>query len=306
MQRAFFGKVILLSVSAGIFLTACGQPAGNMNSNSATMNANSANSNANSSNVNASANTNLTSSAVTVEAKEPEQYQAKVTLKLEATGEGQAATLPAITANVARNSGERMMEFTLPNGEKVVYLDKAGTNYLILPNKKQYAELNKESLGFEVRRMLMPEQIVNQVKTMPGVQRVGEENVNGRQVVKYSYSGTANTQTQAGKVSTESFILVDKETGLPIRSETVSQSQTGGNVQGYKGLRFVTDMTDIKTTVEPTMFALPADYQKIDSEQVKAQVNLIFNAVTMLVGQALKQTQTNPMPANAPTATPAQ
>lgn len=302
MQKAFFGKMILLSVSSGIFLTGCGQPAGNMNSNSATMNANSANANANSANMNANANTNMTTSSATVEAREPETYRAKVSLKLEATGDSQNASLPGVTANVARSGGERMMEFSLPNGEKVVYLDKAGTNYLLLPNKKQYAELNQESLGFEVRRMLMPEQIVNQVKAMKGVQLVGEENVNGRQVIKYSYSATANTQTKAGTVATDSFILVDKETGLPLRSETISQSQSGGNVQGYQGLRFVTDMTDIQTTVDSAMFTVPTDYQKIDPEQVKAQVNLIFNAVTMLVGQALKQAQPN---MNQPGASPA-
>lgn len=308
MQRAFFGKVVILSVSSGIFLTACQPQAGNMNSNSVNRITNGAISNANSSNMNANVMTNsTTSSSVTVEAKEPEQYQAKVSLKLEASGDNQAQTMPTVTANVARNSSDRMMEFALPNGEKAVYLDKAGTNYIIFPNRKQYAELDKESLGFEIRRMMMPEQMVNQVKGMPGVQRIGEENVNGRQVVKYSYSGAANTQTQAGKVNTESFILVDKETGLPLRSETVSQSQNGSNVQGFSGLRLVTDMSDIKTTADPALFALPTDYQKISPEQVKSQVNLIFNAVALLLGQVLKQgqQQTAPSPMASPTAAPA-
>ncbi len=297
MRVTFFGKAVVLSGSVGFLLTGCQPQAINTNVNLANANANVVNSSANSSNTNANANMNTTTSSVTVETKEPEKYQAKVTLKLEAAGENQTTALPTITANVARNSSERMMEFALPNGEKVIYLDKAGTNYLILPNRKQYAELNKDSLGFDVRRMLMPEQIVNQVKSMQGVQRIGEENVNGRTVIKYSYSGTANTQTNAGKVSTDSFILVDKETGLPLRSETVSQTQTGANVQGYKGLRLVTDMTDIKTSVEPTLFTLPTDYQKIDSEQVKAQTDMLFNAVTLLLGQALKQVQ----PMNSPT-----
>ncbi len=297
MRIILIGKAVCLSI--GVLLAGCQSQAVNTNVNlvNANANANVVNSNVNSSNMNANANMNTTTSSVAVEAKEPEQYQAKVTLKLETAGENQTTALPAITANVARNSSERMMEFALPNGEKVIYLDKAGTNYLILPNRKQYAELNKDSLGFDVRRMLMPEQIVNQVKAMQGVQRIGEENVNGRAVIKYSYSGTANTQTNAGKVSTDSFILVDKETGLPLRSETVSQSQTGANVQGYKGLRLVTDMTDIKTIAEPTLFAMPTGYQKIDSEQVKAQTDMIFNAVTLLLGQALKQAQ----PINSPT-----
>lgn len=300
MQRFVFFTAVLFS---GILVfTGCQPQAGNMNANMANTNANVSNSLTNTANSNA-ANANTVSS-VTVETKEPEQYSAMVALKMEATGENNTAQLPAIGANVARNGADRRMEFTLPTGEKIVYLDKNGTNYAIFPNRKQYAELNQESLGFEVRRLLMPEQIVNQVKAMQGVQRVGEENVNGRAVVKYAYSGTANTQTQAGNVATESFILIDKETGLPLRSETVSQSQTGGNVQGYKGMRFVTDMSDVKTTVDPTLFNPPTDFQKIDAEQVKAQANLIFNAVAALLGQAMKQAQPNPSPMASPSGSP--
>ena len=196
------------------------------------------------------------------------------------------------------------MEFALPTGEKVIYLDKGGINYVILPNRKQYAELTKDALGFEVRRLLMPDQIVTQVKAIPGVRLVGEETANGRPVVKYAYSGAANTQTQAGTVSTESFVLVDKETGLPVRSETVSQSQSGANVQGVSGVRMVTEMTDLKTTPDPNIFTLPTDYAKIDPEQVKAQANLIFSAVAALVGQAMKQAQA-PAVTSSPTSTPA-
>jgi hypothetical protein len=191
------------------------------------------------------------------------------------------------------------MEFTLPTNEKIIYLDKGGMNYLILPNRKQYAELTKEALGFEVRRLLMPEQIVQQVKAIPGVRLVGEETANGRTVVKYAYSGAANTGTQAGNVTTDSYILVDKETSLPVRSETVSQSQSGANVQGVNGVRMVTEMTDITTTPDTTIFTLPSDFQKIDAEKVKEQANLIFSAVAAIIGQAMKQAQA---PAPSPSA----
>jgi hypothetical protein len=254
--------------------------------------------------INTNSNAN-TASASTITTAEPEQYQANVRLTLETLGESTKASLPTLGATVARSGADRVMEFSLPNNEKVIYLDKGGMNYIILPNRKQYAELSKEALGFEVRRLLMPEQIVNQVKSIPGVRLVGEETVNGRQVMKYAYSAAANTQTQAGTVATESHILVDKETGLPVRSETVSQSQSGGNVQGVSGLRVVTEMTDIKTSPDPNIFMLPAEFQKIDSEQVKAQANLIFNAVAAVVGQIVKQASSAPAPATSPTMSPA-
>lgn len=313
MRDKLFAKTAFFTIlTATLALTGCQPPTANTaNANSSNAGGNTANS-ANTNSNSANANIGGPVSSVPVETKEPEQYQAKVTIKFEATGTNQTSQLPALSANVARSSTDRVMEFVLPTNEKIVFLDKAGTNYLILPNRKQYAVLDKDSLGFDVRRMMMPEQIVNQAKAMPGVQKIGEENVNGRPAVKYSYNATTNTQTQAGQVSTDSFILIDKETGLPLHTETVAQSQTGANVQGYKGLRLVTDMSDIKTTPDAAMFNLPTDFQKIESEQVRSQVDLLFNAVTLIIKQALQQAQqpnANPAPANssanAPAAPPA-
>ena len=300
MPKLSFAKPILLSVllSAVVFSIGCQPQTSTTNANLVNTNANIANSFANGSNTNS---TNMNSSVSSaIETREPEQYEAKVLLKLEAVGDQQKTTLPTISANVARNGTERRMELTLPTGEKVIYLDKAGTNYAILPNRKQYAELNQETLGFDVRRMLMPEQIVQSVKGLQGVQLVGEEQMNGRAVMKYRYGSVANTQSQAGQVATESFLIVDKETGLPLRSETVLQSQSGGNVQGFKGISIVTEMSDIKTTVDPAMFAPPTDFQKVEAEQVRSQANLIFSVVGQLIGQMMNQAK----PASSPMASP--
>ncbi|HVE59218.1 MAG TPA: hypothetical protein VNB22_20510 [Pyrinomonadaceae bacterium] len=285
-----------------LMLVGCQPDTSNVNTNRVNTNVNL--SNTFNGNTNSNANVSSVNSDSTIsETKEPDQYQATVQLKLEATSDKNAASLPAISANVARSAADRRMEFNLPNGDKIVYLDKDGTTYVLLPNRKQYAVLDKESMGFEVRQLMMPEQIVNQVKAIKGVERVGEENVNGRTVIKYRYGAVTNTQTQAGQVQTESFLLIDKETGLPLHSETVSQSQNG-NVQGYQGLRIVTEMSNIKTETTPDLFAVPsADYQKIDSAQVKSQVELIFNAVGLLLKNTLNSAQ-NSQNSNTNTAVP--
>ena len=255
------------------------------------------------SNTNVNANANTISTTTTITTSEPNEYQANVKLTLETTGGEQNTATQPIGAMVARSGADRVMEFVMPTGEKVIYLDKGGMNYIILPNRKQYAELTKDALGFEVRRLMMPDQIVQQVKAIPGVRLVGEESLNGRPVVKYAYSGTANTQTQAGTVATESYILVDKETSLPVRSETVSQTESGANVKGVSGLRMVTEMTDIKTTPDPNIFTLPTDYAKIDPEQVKAQANLLFQTAAAIIGQVIKQAQA-PAPSPSMSASP--
>jgi hypothetical protein len=282
---------LLVAFTASLF-AGC-QPTANSNV------AVSSNSNTRTTTTNTTVNANSAPTS-SIDAKEPDKYQAKVDVSFEAISETQSSVLPTISAIVARSGPDRRMELALPGGEKVIYLDTADKNYIILPNRRQYAELSRETLGFDVRRMLMPEQIVNQVKMVQGVQQVGEETVNGRKATKYRYAATTNTQTQAGQVGTESFFLVDTETGLPLRSETVSQSNTGGNVQGYKGARIVTVMSDIQLQPDQALFTVPTDYSKIDPEQVKAQANLIFSAVAAFVGQAMQQNQ----PAASPTRTP--
>jgi len=292
---SFYAVAFLFGVL--MFSAGCGSQAGivNVNTASASNSSNTVATNLNSNSV----NSNAARSAC--EAAEPTQYQATVTVKIETLGDQHVAAWPALSAKVARNSSDRRMEFMMPAGGRVVFLDKAGTNYLILPEKKQYAELNKESLGFEVRRMLMPEQIVTAVKGVSGMERVGEEKFNGRDALKYRYSATANTQTNAGNVDSESFLLVDKETGLPLHSETVARSQTGANVQGYSGMRVVTDISDITTATEPGIFDQPASYEKIDASQVRAAVDMTFNALAAVLSQAMRQSH----PADSQTGTPA-
>ncbi len=289
MQRRKFQYFSIFSAVSifSFFLVGCGDQAVSTNINLANSRTTAANSTFNSANT-TSVNGNAAPLVVT-ESREPGQYQAAVTIKLETAGAQQNVTSPTFTANVARSGADRRMEFALPAGGRVVFLDKGEAHYLVLPEKKQYAELNRESLGFDVRRMLMPEQIVEQVKNIAGMQRVGEETYNGRDVIKYRYAAGTNTQTRAGQVDTESFLMVDKLTGLPLRSETVSQSQ--GEVQGYKGLRIITEISDIRTETPPELFAVPTDLQKIDSAQVRTQVDIIFNSVALLIGQIMKQGQ---------------
>ncbi|HEX9962534.1 MAG TPA: hypothetical protein VGB00_16485 [Pyrinomonadaceae bacterium] len=297
---------LLLTIAAGLTL-GCGAPVTNSNSNTAISNSSNLNININSNANLTNVNTNTPTSGASVETKEPDVYTATVTLKLETMGD-QKMAVPSMQANVARNGEDRRMEFSLPGGEKLIYLDKGGKQFVISPNRRQYAELTKEALGFEVRRLLMPGEIVNQVKNIKGVERVGEEQMNGRAVIKYRYGATANTGTQAGQVNTESFVYVDKETSLPLRSETVSQSQ-GGNVQGVSGIRIGTEMSNITTTADASLFAEPTDYKKVEPEEVKQQVNLVFSAAMAIAGQLMRSAQpptTTASPANpaAPTTTP--
>ncbi|HEV8160628.1 MAG TPA: hypothetical protein VGP58_16475 [Pyrinomonadaceae bacterium] len=230
-----------------------------------------------------------------IETGEPNQYSA--TMQLSARTTGRNMSLPSITANVAREGEKRRISFNLPNNEQVVYLNLSGTRYLILPNRKQYAEVSPEAVGFDVPRLMMPDRIVDYLKGREGFERVGEEQFNGRAVVKYRAAGTARTNSPAGQVSAESFTYVDKETGLPVRAEF--ESQAGGSVQGVDGLKTVIEMRDIKTETAPALFEVPAGYNKITEEQVRQQFNAVTQTITAVAG-ALLNTLNAPKPAASP------
>jgi hypothetical protein len=285
--HTYFG-VTTVTLSLAVMLSGCGAPPQTA--------VNTANTNVNS-NVSAS-NTNLTATNTSSpQFAEPESYQGVISLKLEAVGQQQqTTTMPPLEAIVARSGPDRMMQFTLPTNEKIIYVEKGDQNFIVLPSRRQYAELDEQALGFEVRRLMMPEQIAQQLKALPNVVSAGEEVVNGRTVQKYVYGASTNTGTQAGTVTTESYFLIDKETGLPLRSTTSSQSTSGGNVQGVQGIRLVTEMRDLKITPDPNVFDVPTDYQKLDPEQVKAQANLIFNAAAAVIGQLMNQANAAPSP----------
>lgn len=286
MNNLFQTKNILLLVAAAVF-TACQPPTTttvNVNSaNAVNKNVNSSNANTNSTN----ANSNAGSTTSAVEASEPQQYQGTVTLKLETGGGDKKTSLPPIAAQVARSGDNRRMEFTLPGGEKVIYLDLNGKQLVVSPQRKQYAELDKESLGIDVRRLLTPAQIVSQVKGMKGVERVGEEKYNGRDAVKYQYNSMTETKTTVGNVETASVIYVDKETGLPLHSETSSASQNS-SVNGINNLRLVTEMTNLQTTANAALFVEPTDYQKVASEQLRQQLDVIFKVAGTFIGQMMQ------------------
>ena len=290
MKKLFRVRNILLVVAA-FSLTAC-QPTTTTTTNATANGANQTTVGTTTANGNGNTtvdNSNLTVAApgTTVEANEPQEYQATVALKLEAAGDDKKTALPPITAQVARSGDNRRMEFALPNSKKIIYLDLGGKQLIVSPQRKEYAELNKESLGMDLRRLLTPAQIVSQVKAMKGVERVGEEKYNGRDAVKYQYNAITATNSKAGNVNTESVIYVDKETGLPLHSETVSASQKN-SVNGINNLRVVTEMTNLQPTADANLFAEPTDYKKVAPEEIRRQLDALFKVAGTFIGQMIQ------------------
>jgi hypothetical protein len=230
----------------------------------------------------ATANANLSPAPASISAaREPEKYRATLVFSAETEGGEKTIGIPSLSAEVARNGADRRVAFKLPDGSDLIYLEKDNLHIVIAPSRKQYAELTPEATGFQLQKMMTAGQIVSYLERLKGVERVGDDTMNGRSADKYRYANTTNTSTTAGQVNTEAFFYVDKETGLPLRADI--SSAASGDVHGIKGARIVAEMRDISTTVDDSLFEVPAGMNKVPPEQVRAQIDSFTNTVAALI-----------------------
>jgi len=301
-------KVLFASAAVAAALAAAACQQGTETNNAANSNSGNTNSTVN---VNSANSANMTTSTITtntgqtIEAKEPDKYSATVVINAAATGQKQ--TSGQLQINVARNGSDRRysVDTKLPGVGEIVYMEKGDKHYVIFPARKQYAELTQDMTGVQMDavRSMTPGQIVAFVERQQGVERVGDETLNNRPVTKYRVAGRTQTQTSAGQVQGETYIYVDKETGLPLRVEGFGTST--GNVQGVSGGNLVAEMQDLKTDVDPSQFELPQGYSQITPEQVKQYAAQAAAFTQTIMGFINSQQQQGAVPALTPTPTPA-
>jgi hypothetical protein len=292
MRRSIFLYFIAI-VGFGSMAAGCAAPpVANTNTN---MNMSA---NTNSAPVNANTNS-APESLAAISAREPDKYRATLTFSAE-TGSGEKTIgIPTLSVAVARRGDDRRVAFKLPDGSDLIYLDSDSHHYVLLPTRKQYAELTQEAVGFQIQRLMTPGQLVRYLEKLKGVERVGEEPLNGRTAIKYSYSSTVNTQSQAGEVKNQAYVYVDKETGLPLRSELTAEAS--GNVKGMKSAKIVAEMHDISTDVDASAFTVPANLSKIPPEQVRAQIDAVTSTAAAVIKTLLANMNATPSITPPPT-----
>ena len=251
------------------------------------------------------ANANTATAPSTLAAREPDRYSATLVFSAQTEGGEKTIGIPTLSAQVAKNGPDRRLQVKLPDGSDLIYLDHNGTPYAILPARKQYAELTPKATGFQLHKLMTPGQVVAYLERLQGIQFVDEEQQSGRTALKYRYQRTSQTKTSAGDVKTDSFIYIDKDTGLPLRAEIFSEAS--GNVQGVKAAAFVAEMRDINTEPDLSLFEVPTGYNKIPEAQVRQQVDAIKNTVTAGLLSLLTNMSSSaaPPPSPTPTVSPA-
>ncbi len=288
--------ISLLAISLLAFASACQRVDTNANTNTGlTANANTA-----------IANANLSPGQPTVNtAREPEKYRAVLVFSAETEGGQKTIGIPSLSAEIARNGADRRVAFKLPDGSDLIYLEQGNQHIAIMPGRRQYAELTPEATGIQLQKLMTPGQVISYLEKLKGVERVGDDIMNGRPADKYRYALSTNTSTSAGQVNTEAFFYVDKETGLPLRVDITSEATE--DVKGVKGAKIVAEMRDISTNVEDSLFQVPAGLDKVPPEQVRAQINAFTNTVAALAKALLSNMNTATSTASpSPTPSPVQ
>ena len=243
------------------------------------------------SNINANANANQSATANSNAApadaqspfstREPDRYSIKMII----SGEAQVNNQQGNTQweiDFSRMDASRRWSVKVPGiNQEVIYLERPGLKYLILPARTQYVELTPDALGFPLGSLLTPSAMMERLKSRPH-ENLGPEPVNGRPATKYKFAGAANTGTQAGTIQADSIVYIDDETGLPLRADLSAVATSGSNARG------VLETRDIHLNPDPALFDVPTGYKKVTAEELKQQIQnfvILLRAIAPYLGQ---------------------
>jgi hypothetical protein len=225
-----------------------------------------------------------------------------MTVTARGTINNQQRSTPELQFEFSRLGNDKRWAFNLPSIGEVTYLEKAGLKYLIIPSRSQYVELRPEELGFNLPELMTPSAAIEQLKSRTQYETLSTETINGRTATKYRFAGAANTGTQAGTVQADSFVYVDQDTGLPLRSEINTSASSGANAE------IVTETRDIQLNPDPSLFEVPAGLRKVTTQEMKQQVQNFVSAVRIFAEfmrqQGGQPTATGQPAAPSSTATP--
>ena len=258
-RRTFTASLIMLaSVALG-----CSEPSKGTNANS---------SGGSSQTPGANANTGSRATSrqpATIDIKEPERYSVAMTISIqENASEARIGMLPQQQLSLAKLGADRLWTFVFPAPlGQIAYLEKSGLKYLVLFERKQYAELSADAMGFLLGDVLMPHSIAERLKAGQ-YEKLGLEPVNGRTGIKYRVTGVGGASSQ-----TDGVIFVDQETGLPLRSELNAAAPSGTKS------RVIVEVRDVQLNPDRAQFDVPVGMKKVTAQEARQQIESFASAI---------------------------
>jgi hypothetical protein len=240
--------VLIPVLIAGIILSGCGksapQPA----------------------NTNSSSNTPVLLSSPPYSTREPDRYQAILVTHGTADGPNSALFSNALAGSkglVARMGTSSRQDFQFAGSDVSLITNEQGT-YLVLPAKKLYASTAKQSTtsgtGEQPDTGVAPSTTLVMPTLGSAYEKIGPEQLNGRAAVKYRIRYDDNRVN-------ETYVWVDDELKMPIRTETNSVSSDGSRT-GY-----VTEFTEISTNPDPSLFKIATDFKSVTHDELIAALH---------------------------------
>ena len=212
----------------------------------------------------------VSSSTPPFSTKEPERYQATRAITVVETN-GTVSKTRTSNVLIARDGLQRRDEYEAGTLGSVVYLETVAGGFVLLPKAKLYARVDELStdgdpgqLAVEAE-MMSPDYLLHESNSSPQYQKLGREMIAGRMTTKYRV-------TASSMAKTESFIWVDETLGMPIASQS---SSTEAGIS----MRVSMEMSNVSTEVDPSMFALPADYRQVAASQIRDMISTGMGSV---------------------------
>jgi hypothetical protein len=196
--------------------------------------------------------------------KEPTTYEATriITYSLTSPKSGVSEQPHVDRILLARDGEQRREEYEAGALGSIVFLENVNGRFIILPQQKLYADANQSNASEESElqveaELMSPDFLLHESNLPTQYQKLGPETVAGRLATKYRVMSSASGST----ASHEGLIWIDETLGMPIATQYTSTSENDS-------IHVSMELQNIRTTVDPQTFALPADYRKVDLSQI--------------------------------------
>ena len=177
--------------------------------------------------------------------KEPDRYRAtRITSTQTAKGEAH------ITKTFIAKDGVMRRQESGTGAHQTIYLDRPEGRFVLSVAEKVYADLTTTDVVPQ-EEDITAEWMVSADTGPTSYHKLGVEVVGGRKAQKYRI--TVNTPASGNVIVNETFLWIDEEWQMPIRSE----------IKGSDGVSITTELTDVALDVDNGVFQIPDDYEKV-------------------------------------------